>query len=247
MPNVYSLVQGFSPRLDLTRRRSQAKLLSSNRLHTTTSASKLSIPCRPVMRSSADAAAATSELRLTALPQIERSPNLKSTLYNGMTTTTTIDENKSTHLLSKIIVVGVFMFPNGNKDVFMSKFESLLTGVTNRQLKFGLLGDFNIDAMNQTHPSTKRFVNMLQYFGLQFLVKDPTRVTPTTQSAIDIVISNLLNVAVSVINTAIADHFYQEAIIIIRLQIEREPKTNKTIRDIRPSNIALLNASFYEQ
>ncbi|KAG8241353.1 hypothetical protein J6590_088469 [Homalodisca vitripennis] len=44
-------------------------------------------------QSSPDAAAVTSELRLTALPRVERFPNLKSTPSNGMTTTT-IDEKK---------------------------------------------------------------------------------------------------------------------------------------------------------
>ncbi|KAG8307077.1 hypothetical protein J6590_032984 [Homalodisca vitripennis] len=39
--------KGFCPRLDFTNRHPQAKKkLSSNRLHTTTSASKLPVPCR---------------------------------------------------------------------------------------------------------------------------------------------------------------------------------------------------------
>ncbi|KAG8299254.1 hypothetical protein J6590_105456, partial [Homalodisca vitripennis] len=42
----------------------------------------------------------------TALPRVERFSNLKSTPSNGRTTTTTtIDENKSTHLLVKINVI----------------------------------------------------------------------------------------------------------------------------------------------
>ncbi|KAG8242489.1 hypothetical protein J6590_064265 [Homalodisca vitripennis] len=46
----------------------------------------------------------------TALPRVERFPNLKLTPSNGRTTTTTtIDENKSTHLFVKI---NVFSFKN---------------------------------------------------------------------------------------------------------------------------------------
>ncbi|KAG8316303.1 hypothetical protein J6590_054235 [Homalodisca vitripennis] len=112
MPTAYSLVQGFSPRLDFTNRRPQAKTQNSSlridftqrRPQANLSTASRSWAETRILQSSADAASATSELRLTALTRVERFPNLKSTPSNGMTTTTTIDENKSTHLLVKINV-----------------------------------------------------------------------------------------------------------------------------------------------
>uniref|UniRef100_A0A1B6L171 PiggyBac transposable element-derived protein domain-containing protein n=1 Tax=Graphocephala atropunctata TaxID=36148 RepID=A0A1B6L171_9HEMI len=100
--------------------------------------------------------------------------------------------------------------------------------------------------MDNKHPTTKTFVNLLTSFGLELLITTPTRVTATTQSAIDNIISNLPNIAVSVVNTAISDHYGQEAIISGK-RIEREPKITKTVRDTRPENIALLNASLSKE
>ncbi|KAG8330566.1 hypothetical protein J6590_060025 [Homalodisca vitripennis] len=83
MATAYSPISGYPPRLDFTQRRHQAN--SSSLV-----GSAVKVDRQP---SSADAASATSELRLTALPQKERSSNLKSTPTNGMTTTmTTIDK-----------------------------------------------------------------------------------------------------------------------------------------------------------
>ncbi|KAG8275028.1 hypothetical protein J6590_094876 [Homalodisca vitripennis] len=75
------------------------------------------------------------------------------------------------------------------------------------------MGDFNVDALNNNHPSTKRLVDLLRSFDLELLVKSPTRVTTNTQSAIDNIITNISDVAVTVVNTAISDHYGQEAII----------------------------------
>ncbi|KAG8280897.1 hypothetical protein J6590_070360 [Homalodisca vitripennis] len=77
---------------DFINRRPQAKtlLLELASLHDAASRSCAETRFR---QSSPDAAAVTSELRLTALPRVERFPNLKSTPSNGMTTTT-IDEKK---------------------------------------------------------------------------------------------------------------------------------------------------------
>ncbi|KAG8277276.1 hypothetical protein J6590_046019 [Homalodisca vitripennis] len=113
-------------------------------------------------------------------------------------------------------------------------------------LNYVLMGDFNVDALNNTHPTTIRLVDMLRSFGLELLVKSPTRVTPTTQTAINNVVSSIPKVAVSVVNTAISDHYGQEAIIMGK-QIEREPKITKIIRDTRPNNIALPNASLSKE
>uniref|UniRef100_A0A1B6JA74 Endonuclease/exonuclease/phosphatase domain-containing protein n=1 Tax=Homalodisca liturata TaxID=320908 RepID=A0A1B6JA74_9HEMI len=118
--------------------------------------------------------------------------------------------------------------------------------LTSHQQDYVLMGDFNINAMDTNHPSTKRFVDLLRSFDLELFVKTPTRVTHSTQSTIDNIISNLSSVAVSVVNTAISDHYGQEA-IISGVKIERELKITKTIRDLRPGNIALLNTSLSKE
>ncbi|XP_046681543.1 LOW QUALITY PROTEIN: 39S ribosomal protein L2, mitochondrial-like [Homalodisca vitripennis] len=80
--------------------------------------------------------------------------------------------------------------------------------------------------MDNQNPINKRCVDLLRSFGLELLVKSPTRVTATTQSAIDNIISNIPGVAVSVVNTAISDHCGQEAVIRGK-HFERELKITK--------------------
>ncbi|KAG8322129.1 hypothetical protein J6590_029827 [Homalodisca vitripennis] len=134
---------------------------------------------------------------------------------------------------SKTILVGMCRFPNGS-DVRIK--IRIFTDIPDRlQLNYVLMGNFNLDALNNTHSTTKRLVDMLRSFGLDFLVKSPTRVT-STQTTIDNIVSNIPKVTVSVVNTASFDHYYQEAIIIGK-QIERESKITKTIRETRSNSM----------
>ncbi|KAG8316657.1 hypothetical protein J6590_044443 [Homalodisca vitripennis] len=75
------------------------------------------------------------------------------------------------------------------------------------------MGDFNVDALNKNHPSTKRLIDLLRSFDLELLVKSSTRVTANTQSAIDNIITNISDVAVYVVNSAISAYYGQEDII----------------------------------
>lgn len=75
----------------------------------------------------------------------------------------------------------------------------------------------------------------IRLFWIKWCINSPTRVTPTTESAIDNVISNIEGVTVSVINTSIADHYGQEA-VILGLSPEREPAKVRTTRNTNPNN-----------
>jgi predicted outer membrane repeat protein len=141
---------------------------------------------------------------------------------------------------SKTTIVGIYRSPKGNEEVFFSKFENLLTDLTSHNQEFILMGDFNINALTPNDLSTKRLIDLLYTFGLDLLVSSPTRVTATSQTAIDNVISNIHNVAVSVVVTAVSDHYGQEA-VISGTKFQREPKMDTKVRDVRPSNINLLN------
>lgn len=147
---------------------------------------------------------------------------------------------------SKMVIIGIYRSSGGNEDVFFSKFESLLTDLNRKRQYFMVLGDFNIDSININNHSTKRFVDLLRSFGLKFLITSPTRVTTSTQTAIDNIITNIPDVETSVVNTAISDHYGQEA-IISGIQSKREPKITTKIRDTRPANITLLNSSLSKE
>lgn len=142
--------------------------------------------------------------------------------------------------LGKIIAVGIYRSPNGNLDTFFTQLESLLSDLTKNNQKFIIMGDFNIDVLDVNSPTTKYFFNLLNSFGLKWCINAPTRVTPTTETAIDNVISNIEDVTVSVINTTVADHYGQEA-VILGFSPDREPAIAKINRDTKINNINLLN------
>ncbi len=102
------------------------------------------------------------------------------------------------------------------------------------------MGDFNIDVLNIYSPMTGRFADILRSFGLVWSVNSPTRVTNLSATAIDNVVTNMSNATVSVIKTAISDHYGQQ-IVISGYGPKRDLVNQRTTRTTKPTNIALLN------
>jgi len=71
-------------------------------------------------------------------------------------------------------------------------------------------------------------------------VNQPTRVTATTSTAIDNIITNISNSSVVVFNPAISDHFAQE-VITVGCKPEPVPPVFKFKRALQPENIRQLN------
>lgn len=84
---------------------------------------------------------------------------------------------------SKLTVIGINKSLNGNKEVFFSNLQNVLTDLAHHNQKFILMGDFNFDTLTPNSPSTKCFVYILRLFGLELSVNSPMRVTSTSQTA----------------------------------------------------------------
>ena len=81
--------------------------------------------------------------------------------------------------------------PNSAQDVFR-QFESLVDKVDSEQKDFYLLGDLNcnmLDGSNNHKSST--LTNILDIYGLSQLISEPTRITPTSRTLIDLCITSL--------------------------------------------------------
>lgn len=142
--------------------------------------------------------------------------------------------------IGKILTVGVYRSPNGNEDTFFTNLESLLSILSKNWQKFIIMGDFNINVLDTNSIVTKRFYDLLRSFGLNWSINSPTRVTPTTETAIDNIITNIDDVIVSIVNIGVGDHYGQEA-VIMGCCIEKEPPITRKFRDTRNSNVKLLN------
>ena len=98
--------------------------------------------------------------------------------------------------------------PNSAQDVFR-QFESLVDKVDSEQKDFYLLGDLNcnmLDGSNNHKSST--LTNILDIYGLSQLISEPTRITPTSRTLIDLCItSSPEKISNSgVVHLAISDH-----------------------------------------
>lgn len=94
---------------------------------------------------------------------------------------------------------------------FLESLENLLnklTTKTRRSMNFLVTGDFNIDALDDT-TALRSFKFVLRKYKACLLINDPTRITGSSRTCIDNVISNRKDFKVDVINNGLSDHTSQ--------------------------------------
>ena len=97
-----------------------------------------------------------------------------------------------------------------NVDEFMQNFSNCLTDLSHSKHTYYVLGDFNID----THPVNRtnyanNFINLLLSHGALPIITKPTRVTESSSTIIDHIITNDIAhiLQPTVIKTEITDHY----------------------------------------
>jgi len=92
---------------------------------------------------------------------------------------------------AKDIIVGVlYRPPNTNIDTFLSNLSNLLDTLNKENRPTYLLGDYNIDLLKQnTH--SESFLNLLLSSGFYPKIDRPTKVTNTTATLIDNILTNV--------------------------------------------------------
>ena len=105
----------------------------------------------------------------------------------------------------------VYRHPNlTNIDEFMQNFSNCLTDLSHSKHTYYVLGDFNIN----THPVNRasyasNFINLLLSHGALPIITKPTRVTESSSTIIDHIITNDIAhiLPPTVIKTEITDHY----------------------------------------
>ena len=92
-----------------------------------------------------------------------------------------------------------------------------------------VLGDLNCNMLHDG-PDRKAFVEVSTELNLQQIIKNPTRITDTTQSLIDVIlVSNTASVLESgVLNSAISDHL--PVYVILKVKVPKIPPNYITAR-----------------
>ena len=118
------------------------------------------------------------------------------------------------------IVATVYRPPNASLD-FFDHLEKLIKDIDDENKEMYLLGDLNCDMLKEEqlcHTPIKK-LNSYELFQLTQLIDEPTRITATTSSLIDHIITNTPEkISYSgVVHTGITDHSLVFAIRKIRI------------------------------
>jgi hypothetical protein len=132
-----------------------------------------------------------------------------------------------------MIIICIYRTPNSNINIFIENIDIILGNLINTGKGIIIAGDINIDYLGKR--VNLQLQTMLNSYGLQAIVDVPTRIRPTSQTAIDQVILNksVWGNTLEVIDTGLSDHKAQ------MLQIQSQHKKRKwTFRLIEEYRIA---------
>ena len=137
----------------------------------------------------------------------------------------------------------IYRSPNNNK--FLTSFEKILNNICLRRKNILLLGDFNIDINDTNSAQTTKLRDIIYSHRLFNMIHDPTRITMTTSSTIDLILSSAnssgFNVTMSgTYDPGISDHHLIYAVT----NIHRQKNLTKTITSHKIKNIEQLKHDF---
>jgi len=90
----------------------------------------------------------------------------------------------------KPIIGVVYRPPNSNFNHFLEKFESIINQLNQSHKPCYIMGDFNVDLLTQTNPSTKSFTDLIYSNSFLPLIDKPTRIKPPSSTLIDNILTN---------------------------------------------------------
>ena len=129
------------------------------------------------------------------------------------------------------LVTTVYRPPSASSE-FFDHFEKLIKATDDENKEIYVLGDLNCDILKADEDSnfpTKKIKSLYELYQLSQLIDKPTRITMTTKSLIDHIVTNAPEKISStgVIHTGISDH----SLIFAIRKISIEKKTQKHCRD----------------
>ena len=123
---------------------------------------------------------------------------------------------------------------------FFVEFEKMVGSLDAKNLEFFILGDLNLNLDQSSESSNKNTLNeIFDIYGLDQLIQEPTRVTESSSSLIDLCFTNSLTTVVDsgVTHLSISDH---SLIYVVRkahyVQIDAKIIEARTMRNFNSEN-----------
>lgn len=129
-----------------------------------------------------------------------------------------------------IIVVSLYRSPEGNMDIFAEILSDALNLIIQYNTKIFIVGDFNINFLNETSVRARLF-DLLFSYNLNITSTEPTRITSTSETCIDNIFTNTdeNDYCTRTLNLHIADHCAQ----ILEYRIEDVAPIKKENKNVR--------------
>ena len=114
-----------------------------------------------------------------------------------------------------LIIICIYRSPDGNFAEFLSILESVICKVQSKGINLFLCGDWNVNFL-QKSPNLVDLKNLLLMYNLENMVDSPTRITHSSATQIDVMITNI-NCVKPTINYDLgySDHFAQVTNVIV--------------------------------
>ena len=97
--------------------------------------------------------------------------------------------------------------PNSSVDLF-PHFDTVLRKLDSENVEHYLMGDLNSDLLSENNTYANALLNVSDVYGLRRLITEPTRITPSSCSLLDLIFTNRPDcVCLSVVShVSISDH-----------------------------------------
>ena len=108
------------------------------------------------------------------------------------------------------IIVCIYRSPDGNFWIFLKYLEVIIQKIQSRNKKPLLCGDWNLNFM-VNNKRLQELKNLLESYNMMNTVRSPTRITPLTESLIDVIITykDIPVISTVVIDLGLSDHLAQ--------------------------------------
>ena len=113
-------------------------------------------------------------------------------------------------LKSKYVITVIYRHPRNSINTFIEALDENMQRLNNKKIKTLIMGDINIDLNSSEYTSSQsEYLNVLKSNGFSNLITKPTRVTATSQTTIDHILSNDYDSVLKpgVFSYKLADHY----------------------------------------
>ena len=147
---------------------------------------------------------------------------------------------------SKPFLVNCWYRPPDSSVEIFNNYEELVKKMDSENKEVILIGDFNCDwsqiVNNNANSQTKKFVELTKTLQFEQLIKEPTRVTESSKTQIDLAFTNKPEIVTNsgVVHLGISDH----SLIFIQRKISIQRKAPKIIKKRKFKNY---NVGYFKQ